>query len=81
MFTIGHCIRKGSNIRAILENIRQGELDVKASVMLSDNPHSKALKIAEEEGIKHYCIPEEKYKTTLSVKTERVCPYIKRIQC
>ncbi|MGI6595771.1 MAG: phosphoribosylglycinamide formyltransferase [Elusimicrobia bacterium] len=72
MFTIGLIASgKGSNIRAILENIRQGELDVKASVILSDNPHSKALKIAEEEGIKHYCIPEEKYKTTLSVKTER----------
>lgn len=72
MFTIGLIASgKGSNIRAILENIRQGELDVKASVILSDNPHSKALKIAEEEGIKHYCIPEEKYKTTLSVKAER----------
>lgn len=72
MFTIGLIASgKGSNIRAILENIRQGELDVKANVILSDNPHSKALKIAEEEGIKHYCIPEEKYKTTLSVKTER----------
>lgn len=72
MFTIGLLASgKGSNIQAIINYIKSERLHINPAVILSDNPSSGALKIAQAEGIKHYCIPEEKYKTILSKKTEK----------
>jgi len=72
MFTIGILASgKGSNLKAIVDYIKKENLPVDTGVVLSDNPDSFALKIAEKENIKHYCIPEKKHKTFLSVKTEK----------
>jgi len=72
MFTIGLLASgKGSNVQAIIDHIKTGDLSVNPGVILSDNPSSGALEIAKKEGIKHYCIPEKKYKTILSLETEK----------
>jgi len=72
MFTIGLLASgKGSNVHAIIDHIKTGDLSVNPGVILSDNPSSGALEIAKKEGIKHYCIPEKKYKTILSPETEK----------
>ncbi|MDD3725626.1 MAG: phosphoribosylglycinamide formyltransferase [Candidatus Ratteibacteria bacterium] len=72
MFTIGLLASgKGSNIQAIIEYIKTEGLSIKPGVVLTDNPSSGALEIAKREGIEHHCIPEKKYKTILSQKTEK----------
>ncbi|MCM8829458.1 MAG: phosphoribosylglycinamide formyltransferase [Candidatus Omnitrophica bacterium] len=62
---------KGSNVKAIIESVKAGEIPVDIGVILSDNTSSGALEIAKKEGIKHYCIQEKRYKTILSTKTEK----------
>ncbi|MCX8082721.1 MAG: phosphoribosylglycinamide formyltransferase [bacterium] len=72
MFTIGLLASgKGSNIQAIIDNIKTDNLPVYPAIILSDNPDAGALEIAKREGIKHYCIPEKKYRTILSPDVEK----------
>ncbi|MCM8760294.1 MAG: phosphoribosylglycinamide formyltransferase [Candidatus Omnitrophica bacterium] len=72
MFTIALLASgKGSNVKAIIENVKSGEIPVDIGVILSDNSSSGALEIAKREGIKHYCIEEKRYKTFLSTETEK----------
>lgn len=79
MFTIGILASgKGSNLKALLDYIRKEKMPVETGVILSDNPDSFALKIAEQEGIKHHCIPEKKHKTFLSAETEK--EYVKTLK-
>ncbi|MCM8776761.1 MAG: phosphoribosylglycinamide formyltransferase, partial [Candidatus Omnitrophica bacterium] len=79
MFTVALLASgKGSNVKAIIENVKGGEIPVDIGVILSDNPSSGALEIAKKEGIKHYCIQEKRYKTILSNETEK--EYVKVLQ-
>ncbi len=72
MFTIGILASgKGSNLQAIADYIKTEKLPVKIGAVLTDNPESRALEIAEKEGIEHLCIPEIKHKTFLSPAIEK----------
>ncbi len=46
----------GSNIKAILENIKTKSLEAKAKIVISNNPNAGVLKIAKERNIPAYCI-------------------------
>ncbi|MBN1444594.1 MAG: phosphoribosylglycinamide formyltransferase [Candidatus Omnitrophica bacterium] len=72
MLTIGVLASgKGSNLQAIADYIKTEKLSVKVGAVLTDNPESSALAIAEKEGIDHLCIPEAEHKTFLSSATEK----------
>lgn len=73
MFTIGVLVSgKGSNLKTIIDKIKDGYLSsVRIGVVLSDNPDSGALKIAEKEGIRNIYIPPGKYKTFLEPDIEK----------
>ncbi len=73
MFTIGILASgKGSNVQAIIDRIKDGYLSsVKIGMVLSDNPDSKALKIAEKEGIKNIYIPPGNHKTFMDCNAEK----------
>ncbi len=79
MFTIGVLASgKGSNLQAIIDYIKTEKIRVKVGIVLSDNPDSAALNIAERAGINGYCIPEDKHKTFLSPGIEK--KYVKTLR-
>ncbi|MBS3088710.1 phosphoribosylglycinamide formyltransferase [Candidatus Pacearchaeota archaeon] len=45
----------GSNVRAILENIKSGRLEAKASVIITNNTTAGVIQIADEYSIPSYC--------------------------
>ena len=47
---------KGSNVKAILENIETKNLEAKAQIVINNNPDAKVLEIAKEKNIPAYCI-------------------------
>lgn len=48
---------RGSNFKAIVENIESGALtNVEVSLLLSDKPEAKVLDYAKEKGIAHVCV-------------------------
>jgi phosphoribosylglycinamide formyltransferase-1 len=72
MFTIGVLASgKGSNLQAIINHINSGFLNVKISVVISDNPDSYALKIARDWHIPSEYIEPGKYKTFLEKNQEK----------
>ena len=62
---------KGSNCRAILEQIRDGKLDAAARVIISDVFDAGILEVAEEFGIPHAYLPPGKFRTRLELEIEQ----------
>ncbi len=62
---------KGSNCRAILEEIRNGRLAADCRVVISDGPDAGILAIAREFGLPTAVLPTGKYRTRLEPETEQ----------
>ena len=62
---------RGSNCRAILERIRDGELDVEAGIVISDFADAPILEIAREFGVPHAHVPPGKFRTILEPSAEQ----------
>jgi len=72
MFTIGILASgKGTNLQAIIDYIKEENLNIKIGVVISDNPFAYALERAKKENIKAICIPSKKYKTILGKEIEK----------
>jgi phosphoribosylglycinamide formyltransferase 1 len=56
---------KGSNCRAILQSIRDGKLDAKATVVISDVLEAPILEIAGEFGVPNAYLPPGQFRTRL----------------
>jgi phosphoribosylglycinamide formyltransferase-1 len=56
---------KGSNCRAILQSIRDGKLDAKANVVISDVLEAPILEIAGEFGVPNAYLPPGHFRTRL----------------
>lgn len=61
---------KGSNCRAILEQIRDGILPVDCALVVSDMPDAGILEIAREFDVETFVIPTGKYRTKLETESE-----------
>ncbi|MBI4722643.1 MAG: phosphoribosylglycinamide formyltransferase [Candidatus Stahlbacteria bacterium] len=61
---------QGSNLQAIIDNVRQGKLNAKIGCVISDNPAAVALERAKEANIPAYYIYPGEYKTKLSPEQE-----------
>ena len=62
---------KGSNCRAILERIRDGNLDAEARIVISDHADAGILEIAREFGVAHAHIAPGKFRTILEPVAEQ----------
>lgn len=51
------CSGRGTNLRAILQAIKDGTLDAHASIVVTNDPAAKALSVAKEFGVRAVCIP------------------------
>jgi phosphoribosylglycinamide formyltransferase 1 len=51
------CSGRGTNLRAILQSIRDGKLDARPAIMVTNDPAAKALSVAKEFGVRAVCIP------------------------
>jgi phosphoribosylglycinamide formyltransferase-1 len=56
---------KGSNCRAILRSIRDGKLEAKATLVISDVPEAPILEIAGEFGVPNAYLPPGHFRTRL----------------
>lgn len=61
---------KGSNCRAILEQIRQGNLPAEARVVISDVAEAGILEIARDYGVPGIYLPPGKFRTKLEPEVE-----------
>ncbi len=61
---------KGSNCRAILEQIREGRLCAEARVIVSDHFDAGILEIAREFGVPHAYLPPGKFRTKMEPEAE-----------
>jgi phosphoribosylglycinamide formyltransferase-1 len=61
---------KGSNCRAILENIRDGKLQAETVAVISDVLEAPILEIAREFGVPNAWLPPGQFRTRLEPKTE-----------
>jgi phosphoribosylglycinamide formyltransferase-1 len=61
---------KGSNCRAILENIRSGELPAEVRVVISDVLEAPILEIAREFSVANAYLPPGEFRTRLEPKSE-----------
>ncbi len=61
---------RGSNCRAILQSIRDGKLNAKATVVISDVLDSPILEIAREFGVANAYLPPGHFRTRLEPKVE-----------
>ena len=61
---------KGTNCRAILERIRDGDLQAKAAVVISDAFDAPILEIAREFGVPNCFLPPGHFKTRLEPQSE-----------
>jgi phosphoribosylglycinamide formyltransferase-1 len=61
---------KGSNCRAILQSIRDGKLDAKATVVISDVLEAPILEIAGEFGVPNAYLPPGHFRTRLEPVVE-----------
>lgn len=62
---------RGSNFKAIQENIEAGVLtNVEVSLVLSDKPDANVLAYAEEKGIHHVCVDRKQYATHADYEKE-----------
>ncbi|HNS32246.1 MAG TPA: phosphoribosylglycinamide formyltransferase [bacterium] len=72
MFTIGVLASgKGSNLKAIIDYIKNRKLPIKIGVVISDNPGSYALEIAKNEGLNNLYIAPGRYRTFMEPDAER----------
>jgi phosphoribosylglycinamide formyltransferase-1 len=61
---------KGSNCRAILQNIRDGKLNANATVVISDVLDAPILEIAREFGVPNAYLPPGHFRTRLEPRVE-----------
>ena len=61
---------RGSNCRAILQSIRDGKLNAKATVVISDVLDAPILEIAREFGVANAYLPSGNFRTRLEPKVE-----------
>jgi phosphoribosylglycinamide formyltransferase 1 len=61
---------RGSNCRAILQSIRDGKLNAKATVVISDVLDAPILEIAREFGVANAYLPPGHFRTRLEPKIE-----------
>jgi len=61
---------RGSNCRAILQSIREGKLNAKATVVISDVLDAPILEIAREFGVANAYLPPGHFRTRLEPKVE-----------
>ena len=61
---------RGSNCRAILQSIRDGKLNAKATVVISDVLEAPILEIAREFGVANAYLPPGHFRTRLEPKVE-----------
>jgi phosphoribosylglycinamide formyltransferase-1 len=61
---------RGSNCRAILQSIRDGKLNAKAAVVISDVLDAPILEIAREFGVANAYLPPGHFRTRLEPKVE-----------
>jgi len=61
---------KGSNCRAILQNIRDGKLSAEARVVISDVLDAPILEIAREFGVSNTYLPPGRFRTRLEPAVE-----------
>jgi phosphoribosylglycinamide formyltransferase-1 len=61
---------RGSNCRAILQSIRDGRLNAKATVVISDVLDAPILEIAREFGVANAYLPPGHFRTRLEPKVE-----------
>src|SRR5438094_3029229 len=61
---------RGSNCRAILRSIRDGKLNAKATVVISDVLDAPILEIAREFGVANAYLPPGHFRTRLEAKVE-----------
>ena len=61
---------RGSNCRAILQSIRDGKLNAKATVVISDVLDAPILEIAREFGVANAYLPPGHFRTRLELKVE-----------
>ena len=62
--------RRGSNCRAILQSIRDGKLNAKATVVISDVLDAPIIEIAREFGVANAYLPPGHFRTRLEPKVE-----------
>lgn len=63
---------KGSNLQAIIEAVKSGEIKAELALVFSDNRKALALKRAEEAGIKTLCLVRKDYISPQSYEREIV---------
>lgn len=56
----------GSNLQALIDNIKNGNLNCRIEAVISDNPKAYGLKRAELNGIKTYVLDKKSYAESLS---------------
>ena len=79
MIAIGVLVSgQGSNLQAIIDNIKSGKLDARIGCVISDKPEAFALKRAKEANVPAYYINPGSHKTYL--ETERELEYVKCLQ-
>jgi phosphoribosylglycinamide formyltransferase-1 len=61
---------RGSNCRAILQSVRDGRLNAKATVVISDVLNAPILEIAREFGVANAYLPPGHFRTRLEPKVE-----------
>lgn len=61
---------KGSNCRAILEQIRDGSLRAEAAIVVSDHADAGILQIAREFSVPHTYLPPGPFRTRLTLEAE-----------
>ena len=72
---------RGSNFKAIVENIESGALtNVEVSLLLSNKPEANVLAYAAEKGISHVCVDEKQFASREAYE-EAVLAEVKKGRC
>lgn len=72
---------RGSNFKAIVENIESGALtNVEVSLLLSNKPEANVLAYAAEKGIPHVCVDEKQFASREAYE-EAVLAEAKKVRC
>lgn len=72
---------RGSNFKAIVENIESGALtNVEVSLLLSNKPQAQVLAYAAEKNIPHVCVDETQFASR-EVYEEAVLEEVKKVPC
>lgn len=72
---------RGSNFKAIVENIESGALtNVEVSLLLSNKPEANVLAYAAEKGIPHVCVDEKQFASREAYE-EAVLAEVQKVRC